>query len=300
MIRAVKADIESDLQPLSLFLHRAGIQHRIIEESGKQVICVFTRQQEAFVSVAYAKWEKGELNAELPGVLSQGQEGSLGGVRGNLPSVTLRYLAIFLKSFTECPVTWLLILSCLLVAIMSRMGTVLGPVVFLFYPPIDPTQGLTSTITQLLNPLTFLQALAPMFLHFGEMHIVFNLLWLVVFGRQIEVKQSSLQFLLVVVFISLISNTAQFLTNYQSNFGGMSGVVYGLLGYVWVWQWIYPREGLRMQQSMFVFFIVALVLMGIMAPSLIATPAHVGGLLAGVVIGVALALAKRTKVLSAL
>ena len=48
---------------------------------------------------------------------------------------------------------------------------------------------------------------------------------------------------------------------------------------------------------MFVFFIVALVVMGVLASSLIATPAHIGGLLAGLAIGVALALAKRMKVI---
>ena len=72
-----------------------------------------------------------------------------------------------------------------------------------------------------------------------------------------------------------------------NNFGGMSGVVYGLLGYTWIIHSLMPRSYLLINTNMFIFFVLALVLMEVVASSWIATAAHVGGLVSGVAIGIA-------------
>jgi len=124
-----------------------------------------------------------------------------------------------------------------------------------------------------------------MFLHFGELHIVFNLLWLWYFGQQLETIQKSWQFLLIVVLTSFAANTTQYLSSQASNFGGMSGVVYGLVGYAWILHNFVPGKKMRLNSSIFVVFIIALVLMELVASSWIATAAHVGGLVAGLIAG---------------
>ena len=75
--------------------------------------------------------------------------------------------------------------------------------------------------------------LTPIFIHMNVLHILFNMLWLRDLGSMIEGRQGSLRLLLLVVVIAAVSNVGQFYGG-GPHFGGMSGVVYGLLGYVWM------------------------------------------------------------------
>lgn len=73
----------------------------------------------------------------------------------------------------------------------------------------------------------------PMFLHFGILHLLFNMLWLRDLGSMIEAYKSPWLLPTMVLVIAGTSNLAQYLHT-GPNFGGMSGVNYGLLGYVWM------------------------------------------------------------------
>ncbi|MBP7049555.1 MAG: rhomboid family intramembrane serine protease [Phycisphaerae bacterium] len=73
----------------------------------------------------------------------------------------------------------------------------------------------------------------PIFLHFGIPHILFNMLWLRDIGSMIEARRSSWLLSALVLVIAGTSNLAQYLHT-GPGFGGMSGVNYGLLGYVWM------------------------------------------------------------------
>jgi GlpG protein len=110
-------------------------------------------------------------------------------------------------------------------------------------------------------------------------------MWIWHFGRMIERSQSSLLYLGVVVFIAFFSNATQYLWSLTANFGGLSGVVYGLLGYIWMWQLLLPFGRLRLPPAMIGFLLVALVLMELLAGSWIASAAHTGGLFAGIITG---------------
>ena len=76
--------------------------------------------------------------------------------------------------------------------------------------------------------------LTPVFIHFGWLHIAFNSLWMWELGGKLELRLGSAMLGLLVVITGTGSNIAQFLYTGPSLFGGMSGVVYGLLGYCWV------------------------------------------------------------------
>src|SRR5947209_20418782 len=83
----------------------------------------------------------------------------------------------------------------------------------------------------------------PIFIHLGPLHLFFNMLWLLDLGSMIEVRQGTWRFALLILGTAIISNLAQ-LYLVGPDFGGMSGVVYGLLGYAWMKGKFDPSAGI--------------------------------------------------------
>lgn len=126
--------------------------------------------------------------------------------------------------------------------------------------------------------------ITPIFIHFGIMHIVFNSLWLWELGGAVERTSQAWKLGALVLCIGLGSNLAQYL--YAGPFfGGMSGVVYGLLGYVWAQGRFNPYARLILNQYVMVMMLVwfALCWTGLLGP--IANMAHTAGLLMGLAWG---------------
>jgi GlpG protein len=123
-----------------------------------------------------------------------------------------------------------------------------------------------------------------MFLHFHFLHLFFNMLWLRDLGSMIEARKSPWMLLLVVLVIAGASNLAQYLLS-GPNFGGMSGVVYGLLGYVWMQGKFDPASQLSLEPQTITLMIVwfFLCLSGLVGP--VANTAHGVGLAVGVAWG---------------
>jgi len=124
----------------------------------------------------------------------------------------------------------------------------------------------------------------PIFLHFGIIHIFFNMLWLRDLGSMIEARQGSWWLLLLVIVFGVFSNLAQYLS-YGGEFGGMSGVVYGLFGYVWIRGKLDPTSGLFLHQNIVVMMLVWLVVCMFGVFGAVANAAHAGGLLIGMAWG---------------
>ena len=137
--------------------------------------------------------------------------------------------------------------------------------------------------------------LTPAFLHFGWLHIVFNGLWLWELGHRVELLLGSRMLVLLFLLVALLSNGAQYLFSGPAIFGGMSGVVYGLLGFSWVAGRLHPRWALEPPRAIMLLMVGWLVvcLLGIVEVlgfGAIANAAHVGGLLAGAALGLLVAL----------
>ncbi|EQC46146.1 rhomboid family intramembrane serine protease [Bacteriovorax sp. Seq25_V] len=76
--------------------------------------------------------------------------------------------------------------------------------------------------------------MTPALIHFGFMHILFNLMWWKDLGNILENTKGPFFLLLFLVSSSAFSNFFQaFFAG--PNFGGLSGVVYALLGYLWIY-----------------------------------------------------------------
>ncbi len=137
----------------------------------------------------------------------------------------------------------------------------------------------------------------PIFLHFGIWHLLFNMYMLYYLGGAIERRRGPIRYLSLVLILAIISNLVQFYLAHPSwdgsvlrlyltpNFGGMSGVVYGLFGYIWMKARFQPELGLFIQPSTVVYLIAWFFLCMTGWVGLIANGAHIGGLIAGMLIG---------------
>ncbi|MCS7338458.1 MAG: rhomboid family intramembrane serine protease [Verrucomicrobiae bacterium] len=82
----------------------------------------------------------------------------------------------------------------------------------------------------------------PIFIHFDLLHIFFNLFWLHDLGGMIETRLGAWRLARLVVVIAALSNVAEFVWT-GPYFGGMSGVVYGLIGFLWMKSRYDPASG---------------------------------------------------------
>jgi GlpG protein len=281
MVRALTVSEQQDLRPFMAVLRACRLSHHVTEESGSLVIWAPDEAHAKMIVSAYEQWQQGAL--ELP-ALPSAPDTKL------LPVKSL--LQGFLDALWLAPITVLLIIACLLVAVLSNMGADAMAVRMLFFPELDQSAG--SPVAALFSGLNsagdWLRTLTPALLHFGPVHLVFNMLWLWFFGRMMEPVLGVKTFLAVITLTAFFSNVAQYLWSGTSNFGGMSGVVYGQVGFVWMWQSVRPHTSMRLPLPMIMVFLVGLVLMEVFASSMIASAAHLGGLLSGMLLGLTMAM----------
>lgn len=164
--------------------------------------------------------------------------------------------------------TLVLLILCVAAALATRMGTDPAGVSWLQMSLVKIEAG---QVWRLFTPI---------FLHFTLWHLVFNLLWMQDLGMTVESRIGTWRFAGVVALVALVSNGVQYATG-GAGFGGMSGVVYGLFGYLWIRG---KREtsfaGLisPMTSGLLLVFL-ALGVFGLVGPT--ANAAHFSGLLMG-------------------
>jgi GlpG protein len=127
--------------------------------------------------------------------------------------------------------------------------------------------------------------LTPIFIHFGLWHILFNMLWLKDLGSMIENRKGSLYLSGIVIATAVLSNLAQYRFGGQPRFGGMSGVVYALLAFIWIRGKYDPSSGLRLHRYVVIMMMVWFVLCLVGIIPNVANAAHAVGLLLGMAWG---------------
>ncbi|GAA4894590.1 rhomboid family intramembrane serine protease GlpG [Ferrimonas pelagia] len=119
----------------------------------------------------------------------------------------------------------------------------------------------------------------PSLIHFSAMHVIFNLLWWWYLGGRIERERGAGTLLVLLLVAGTLPNLAQFAL-IGPNFGGLSGVVYALVGYCWITGRFDPQSPLALPPA-YVGFLLLWLAMGFMGFMNMANYAHLGGLLVG-------------------
>jgi len=145
-------------------------------------------------------------------------------------------------------------------------------------------------VGQLLQTHEYWRLITPAFIHFSALHFIFNLLWWSMLGAQIERTFGFSMLLLVFVVSAIASNLAQAVVSGPA-FGGLSGVVYAVLGFVWWIGWLRPSWGLSIPKAIVGFMLVWLVLgyADVLWVNM-ANTAHTVGLISGCLMAALLAL----------
>lgn len=254
----------------ALWKHRIG--HRIsIEEDGQLLWVADPGRRDELIDMV-RRWQDGDKLGSPPPrstrSLSAGQW------------VELRKLPVVISMIG---------LSLVVFMLTGIFGDLL--VVLLTIVPIGVSQGdlVQGDLSSTLSSGHVWRLLSPAFLHFGWTHLIFNLMWVWYFGRQVERLQGSKVMLLILMTAGIGANLAQYMAG-TALFGGMSGVVYALLGHVWLMAYRRPASGFFVPQMLVVFMLGWMVftmtdMAAVVGFDNVANEAHLGGLLVGLMTG---------------
>ncbi|RLQ22408.1 rhomboid family intramembrane serine protease [Seongchinamella sediminis] len=272
----LQVPLEEDLLPLTALLRRRGVPHRIYEEEGQQVLAVFDRQHVQPVASLYQAWRRGQVTIE-PGD----------------PRPVAASASRF--QWRQSPVTALFGLVSIVLFLALLLG---APQQWLGWLTFTPFEIRAGQLHFLPMGDQYWRLVTPIFLHFGWLHITFNTLWLWELGSKVERVTGSPNTLGLLLVIALVSNICQYQFGGPGLFGGMSGVVYGLLGFSWVAPLVQPRWVIQPARAIMLLMVgwLFLCLFGVvefLGFGAIANAAHLGGLVVGLALGAAFGLLSR-------
>ncbi len=274
VVEALRLPLSENLSGFLALLRRMRVPCRVSEEAGEQVL----RVPDELVAQVRALYERYPHGDEETVAVQPARRG--GG---------------FVASLRANPLTAAVLLITLAVAALTMLGENFAMVRLFSFTDfrIDGDYAYFASLEQTLAAGQWWRLLSPIFVHFGLLHLAMNSMWFWELGRRIELRQGAAMLLALTVMFGLVSNWAQHSFGGPGIFGGLSGVLYGLLGHCWLYQRLAPNEAYRLPPGVVVLMLLWLVIcltglvetlsFGTLA---IANAAHVGGLLAGCVTGV--------------
>ena len=179
----------------------------------------------------------------------------------------------------------------IVIALLSNFGSLIAVIEPLtFTQIIISNQGYASVMnfdqTYLVDSQWW-RAITPIFIHFSFAHLAFNCLWIYILGEKIENIDGSFTFILLVIFSAIFSNCLQYLFTNSSLFGGLSGVIYGLIGFCMILEFESKYGRYDLPPAIYLFMIIWLLLgfigiLDLFGFGSVANYAHLGGLMSGI------------------
>lgn len=272
-VEALRRPLQEDLSGFVALLRRLQVPHRVSEERDAQVLWVPVEPLVTQVRELYLRYPQGAVEVEVPTPTRAARPGLIAQLRASW-------------------MTSAVLLLTLLATLLSQFGenhAVTHWITFVDYQ----VHGEYAYFVPWLDSLAsgeWWRLFSPMLMHGGWLHLAMNGLWYWELGRRIEYRHGRLGLLGLTLLFGLLSNLAQFWFAGSGRFGGLSGVLYGLLGYCWIFQLLAPTPAYQLPRGVLVMMLIWLLvcLSGVidtLGLGAIANAAHVGGLAAGCAAG---------------
>ncbi|MGY1952089.1 rhomboid family intramembrane serine protease [Pseudomonas pergaminensis] len=283
-VAVLRLPLSVDLGGFVQLLQRMQVPHRVSEEAGEQVLWVPETISDD-VRVLYQRFPAGDPDQQL-----------------DIPEQAPIKRPGFVQQLRHSPLTALVLLASIIVGAVTLLGENLQAMSWLTFLQFRIV-GEYIQFTPLADSLAagqWWRLVTPMLIHFGILHLAMNGMWYWELGRRIEARQGSINLLGLTLLFSLVSNYAQYVYGGPGLFGGLSGVLYGLLGHCWIFQLLSPNPAYRLPRGVLVMMLVWLLLclsglVSMIGFGEIANAAHVGGLVIGCLTGLLGGLYSRRK-----
>ncbi len=265
-----KFPLHANLKTLDTALNQRGLVHRFTEEKNEQYLWLYDRSCVSEVYNVIHTFAQGGVVVE---------ENTLDVAR-NSGHADIPLVDQFLLMLVSAPIT----VSIVLMGICGFLAEWLLP-----------RQLLVDTVflvelNRVLGSAQFWKTLTPTFIHFGALHIIFNALWIWFLGRHIEQSLRKVEYIGLFLSLAVAANLVQYSFAEHSVFGGLSGVVYGYLGFCLIARNYVKAISEGIQKGIYIFMLVWLILgytglVDIFVAGSIANWNHLGGLLSGLLWG---------------
>lgn len=263
--------LKQNVSFLSLHLHERGIRHEIITDAAVQHLYVEPEKTERVVG--FLRSLTGEQSRQAPDYRRQAQD------PGKLRVWPLTSAFIFLGIAGWMLFSWDVTIPLIQYLSFTQVY---------FHSATIEYAGFIETY---FNDLQWWRLITPAFIHFSIWHILFNGLAIWELGRRLEVLLGTRSYFVVFMLLAAASNIAQYFMTTTSLFGGLSGVLFGYIGMIAV---LYRRGRhplLRLPTGIYVLAGVSLFagifnVFDLAFNVSIANGAHLGGLIAGILMGI--------------
>lgn len=274
VVEAIRLPTAVDLGGFVDLLRRLNVPFRVSEESGEQVLWVPDASLVEQVRSLYERYPQGD------------------------PEFTLQAAPVrrgpgFWQQLKMSRMTAAVLLVTFVVAAVTLLGTApetLRWLTFQDFHLVGEDRLLFLPLSESLASGQWWRLFTPMLIHFGWLHLAMNAMWYWELGRRIEYRQGALMLLGLSLGFGLVSNVVQYAASGPSLFGGLSGVLYGLLGHCWIFQRMAPTPAYQLPKGVVAMMLIWLLVclsgvIDLLGFGSIANGAHVGGLIAGCLSG---------------
>lgn len=173
-----------------------------------------------------------------------------------------------------------------MLSVLATMWVKFGDAIHLMRPLLM-TGFETNTLPEISGGQVW-RLFTPVLLHFSIFHLALNGAGMFLIGGPIEILKGPVALAVLVLVSAVVSNVAQFYLGTSSPpslFGGLSGIIYALFGYLWMHSVFNHTLNLNLPKQFVIIMLLWLVLCWVGVIPNVANWAHTAGLLCGVLLG---------------